>query len=190
LNGNAIFDRTDEELMAAYQRGEDGAFEELFRRYAPVVTGYMRRGYRSEHDAQDLTQQVFLHLHRGRHDYRAVAPLRPWLMTIARNVLRDRLRHERRRAAMLCLDDVLAEHATGPGTAVEQRTELRQALGDAMSRLPGTLRALIRARLLEERPYAEIGRQLGISRGAAKVRMHRAVSALRRLLDEAGYRME
>ena len=79
--------------MGAYQRGDHGAFEELFARYAALVTGYMRRGYRSEHDAQDLTQQTFLHLHRGRHDYRAGAPLRPWLMTIARNVLRDRIRH-------------------------------------------------------------------------------------------------
>jgi RNA polymerase sigma-70 factor (ECF subfamily) len=180
-------DCTDEELMGAYQRGDHGAFEELFARYAALVTGYMRRGYRSEHDAQDLTQQTFLHLHRGRHDYRAGAPLRPWLMTIARNVLRDRIRHERRRDAMVSLDDVFAGHATGAGAAVERRTELREALEAAMGRLPRTLGTLIRARLLEDRPYPEIARQLGISSGAAKVRMHRAVSALRRLLEEAGY---
>jgi RNA polymerase sigma factor (sigma-70 family) len=173
--------------MDAYVRNAGdarAAFEELFARYQGLVTGFMRRGYRSEHSAQDLVQQTFLQLHRGRRDYRSGMPLRPWLMTIARNVLRDRIRYERRRPPMMDLEDV---HPPAPGDSVERRSELRQATEDAMASLPSGLRALIQARLVGEESYDQIARRLGISKGAAKVRLHRAMAALRKILVAAGY---
>jgi DNA-directed RNA polymerase specialized sigma24 family protein len=52
--------------MAAYATGDDYAFAELFRSCAPILTrSFMRRGKRSS-DAQDLVQQMFLHVHRAR----------------------------------------------------------------------------------------------------------------------------
>jgi RNA polymerase sigma-70 factor (ECF subfamily) len=144
----------------------------------------MRRGYRSEHSARDLVQQTFLQLHRGRRDYHAGRPLRPWLMTIARNVLRDRIRYERRRPPAVSLDQALAPEAN-PG--VEHRAELRQEIDAAMEKLPGGLRQLIHARFLDNESLDRIAERLGISKGAAKVRLHRAVSALRGILEEAGH---
>ena len=175
------------EAYAADAGNAREAFEELFARYSGLLTAYMCRGYRSEHSARDLVQQVFLQLHRGRRDYRSGRPLRPWLMTIARNVLRDRIRYERRRPPAVSLDQALAPPPADPGGGVEARAELRQEIDVAMEKLPGGLRNLVHARFLDNEPLDRIAERLGISKGAAKVRLHRAVSALRKILEEAGH---
>jgi RNA polymerase sigma-70 factor (ECF subfamily) len=169
--------KSDEELMVAYAAGDGAAFDTLFDRYAGLVLGYMRRGYLSRTDAQDLAQQTFLQLHRARRDYKAGAPLRPWLMTIARNVKRDHFRKQSRRDVMAPLLEDL-----GRSDVRFERGDLRELLGRAIERLPKTLGIVVRARWLEERSYDEIGRELGISPGAAKVRAHRACRALRTIL--------
>jgi len=164
--------------MTRYASGSEEAFEQLFARTAPLVLGYMRKGYVSLADAQDLAQQTFLQLHRARKDYKHGAPLRPWLMTIARNVKRDHFRRESRRDAFAPLLDEL-----GREDARIERGDLGELLGGAIDRLPSTLAAVVRARWLEERDYADISRELGISVGAVKVRAHRACRALRTILS-------
>jgi len=169
--------------MLAYASGDGAAFDELFRRYHALVGRYMRRGYFTEADAQDLTQQVFLQLHRARRDYRPGMQLRPWLMTIARNLKRDHIRRERRRPRFTALPD----EPVGAAERDEDRGALREALGNALRRLPGSLRRVVEARWFEHLSHVEISRRLGISESAAKVRMHRAYRALRRILDESGH---
>lgn len=169
--------------MLAYVAGDDVAFEELFRRYHDLVRGHMRRGYLSEADVEDLTQQVFLQLHRARRDYRPDRPLRPWLMTIARNVKRDHLRREMRRPQPA---ELLDQHVGRPEPGVD-RVALREALDEALRLLPASLRRILEAYWVEHLSHAEIARRHGISRAAAKVRVHRAYRALRRRLAEYGY---
>jgi len=172
---------TDEQLMAAYRSGDRGAFDALYARYGGIVFGRMRRGTGSLSDARDLAQQVFLQLHRARRDYREGQPLRPWLMTIARNVLRDHLRRLRRRLPMLPLVEEPAADAPGG-----DRVEIRELVHDALARLAPDLRVVVRSYWLEHRSHAWIARELGISRGAVKVRAHRAYRALRRILLAKG----
>lgn len=171
--------------MRAWAAGEEAAFEEIFARYGDFVLGYMRRGYRPKEDARDLTQQTFLQLHRARKDFRGDRPLRPWLMTIARNVLRDHLRRERRRILTDGIEGVLRDR----GTAADEpeRLALRDALAGAVARLPASLRAVVEGHWNEHRSYAELARRLGTTRAAVKVRAHRAYRALRKMLAEEGY---
>jgi len=169
--------------MRAYVAGDEAAFEELFRRSFDLVRGYMRRGYISEADVQDLIQQTFLQFHRARQDYRPDKPLRPWLMTIARNVKRDHLRRERRRPQLTAL---LGPHVS-PGDPGVDRVALREALGEARCQLPQSLRRIFEAYWVEHLSHAEIARRHGLSRSAVKVRVHRAYRALRLSLAEYGY---
>ena len=55
---------SDEALFAAYIRGDPGAFEELFRRYAPVLIRLFRRDIYRSQDAEELVQETFLRAHR------------------------------------------------------------------------------------------------------------------------------
>ena len=176
---------SDADLMVAYADGDEDAFDALFRACGPLVFGYMRRGGRPVEEARDLTQQAFLHLHRARKDFRRGESLRPWLMTIARNVLRDHLRRERRRAVSVGLEALL------DGLAGSQREEpetvLREALDVAIARLPASLRVVVEEHWFAHRPYREIARDLGTSRSAVKVRAHRAYRRLRAILSEEGF---
>jgi RNA polymerase sigma-70 factor (ECF subfamily) len=175
--------RSDEQLMLAYVAGDAVAFEELFRRYHDLVRGHMRRGYLREADVEDLTQQVFLQLHRARRDYRAHKPLRPWLMTIARNVKRDHFRRQQRWPGLTALPD---QDLSQADSGVD-RVALREALDKALGLLPGSLRSIVQAYWVEHLSHAEIARRFGISRAAARVRIHRAYRALRLRLTEYGY---
>ena len=80
----------EEALMAAYARGDDSAFVELFGSVGPTVQGFFIKRFHDPTVAEDLLQTTFLKLHRARHDYRTGAPLRPWLFTIASRVGIDR----------------------------------------------------------------------------------------------------
>jgi len=68
--------KSDEELMAAYVAGDQAAFEELFRRYAPALLRVIGRQLSSPGEAHDLVQQTFLQLHRARYDFKPGARLR------------------------------------------------------------------------------------------------------------------
>lgn len=167
--------------MRAYVAGDDDAFAALFARYGGRVLARMRRAV-GEAAARDLTQQTFLQLHRARNDFREDAALRPWLLTIARNVLRDHLRRVRRRPdeLPLLLDPSGTDRAT-------DSAEARAAVREAVAGLPESQRVVVRRQWLEHRSHTDIARELGISRGAVKVRAHRAYRALRRVLGAQGY---
>src|SRR5271154_4911328 len=114
---------TDEELMAAYVAGDRAAFDEIFRRYAPVLFRTLRRGAGGE-EAGDLLQQTFLQLHRSRADFNRGAALRPWLFTIAINVKRQHWRALSRRRETRLGDEI--DHVVGAIDATE-----REPIGEA-----------------------------------------------------------
>lgn len=173
---------SDEELMESYVAGDGHAFELLFGRYGTLVLRYMRRGYLNGADAEDLTQQVFLQFHRARFDYEPGRPLRPWLMTIARNVKRDFLRRLQRRPLVIDLAPGRAPVEDMASRALESREAVRRA----MAKLPPTLRIVVELHWQHRLRFAQIAQKLGISTSAAKVRAHRAYRALRKSLPEFG----
>ncbi len=80
---------TDEELMKSYVKDDTMAFEILYQRYSGKVLGYLLQKTRSKNIAQDLTQDVFLKLHRSRGLYNQDLAFAPWLFTITRSVFLD-----------------------------------------------------------------------------------------------------
>ena len=94
------------ELRERLARREPAALAHFFDAYFERVYGYLRRLVPDEHQAEDLTQDVFLQVHRALSSYDPTRDPRPWLFTIATNKLRD---HWRARPAggggELSLDD-------------------------------------------------------------------------------------
>lgn len=80
---------SDEDLMDCYVKNDSMAFEILYRRYSSQVVGYLIGKTRSQKSAQDLAQDVFLKLHRSRHQYNKMLPFAPWLFSITRSVFLD-----------------------------------------------------------------------------------------------------
>lgn len=176
--------RSDAEWMAAYQAGDERAFAELFRHYAPMIERFFLRQGKRRADAQDLTQETFLHVHRGRCYFRRGEPLRPWLFTIARNVGHDHGRRAARRPEAFCELDSFAAQDEARDRHMLGHRERCEALRAALTQLPAADRALLDEHWFADRAFSEIAAREGLQSGTLRVRAHRACLRLREMLAE------
>lgn len=175
--------RTDEELMTAYVAGDSGAFEHLFERYAGLLYRVVRRRLESDDDARDVVQQTMLQLHRARHDFRSGSPLRPWLFTIALNLVREQHRRRGRRREQPLDDEQRAQASPEPlPEAAREARERHVRVRAALASLPEQQRQVIELHLFEDTPYDEIAQIVGASVAAVRVRAHRGYERLRQIL--------
>lgn len=173
---------SDEELMLAYRAGDEAAFRELFRRYAPRLLRAVRMSAISDDDARDLLQQTFLQLHRARNDFQRGRRLRPWIYTIALNLKRDLLRRRGRRVE-IALEPEQFERPATQNDALERRAEAQQ-LRAALQQLPDAQREVIELHWFAELPFSEIAQSVGAGLSTVKVRAHRGYKRLRALLEQ------
>jgi RNA polymerase sigma-70 factor (ECF subfamily) len=174
--------RSDEELMAAYVRGDNAAFDMLFDRYAGVLYRLVRRRVGSDDDARDIVQQTLLQLHRARLDFRPGSRLRPWLFTIAMNLVREYYRRQGRRREQALERDPVVLDAIEPDGAQLTRERVASVRA-ALDRLPEQQREVIELHWFEESPYEEIATIVGASVAAVRVRAHRGYERLREILS-------
>lgn len=177
---DAGLEPSDEVLMQAYLGGEPGAFERIFRRYAERIYAVMLRHGMTPEDARDLVQQTFTRMHQARNDFRPGALLRPWLWTIAYNLMRDSMRRrgtrnrgERGLRELRAAADELSDGAD---------PDLLRALETAMGALPDGQREVLVLHYYEGLSFAEIGEVMDVKEGTVRVRAHRAYRRLRELM--------
>lgn len=168
---------SDEQLMLGLRDGELAAFDALFRRHYETVRAFCARTMGSANNGEDLAQETFLRILRHRATFRGDARFTTWAYRIARNVCLEqlgRLSRERRLAEQWRAD--AASAAPGqpdPGDDASER------LAAAMASLPADHRELLVLCRYQGLPFTEIGAILGCTAGAARVRAHRALTALR-----------
>jgi RNA polymerase sigma-70 factor (ECF subfamily) len=180
----AVGGETDEELVREVRAGASARFEVLVRRHAGRARHAARTVLRDEGDVEDVVQQALLQAFVGLRTFDGAAAFSTWFTRIALNEARMRARRARRepRPAWTWLEGV-ASQASPPDEAAALREALaRVRLG--MACLPTAHREVLRLRHVEGLALAEVGARLGISEGAAKVRLHRARRVLRRALGE------
>jgi RNA polymerase sigma-70 factor (ECF subfamily) len=174
----------EREIVRAAQRGDRAAFEAIVQRYQSCIFGYLRARLIQRSDAEDLMQEVFLRFYLGRARFDTSALVRPWLIGIARNLLREYLRsNDRRRKKETAWTELCLE--------IEQTVAGGDArYDDAMQHLPACLEGLGRtAREAIDLHYAanlrlaDIAERLRRSAGAVKLLLFRARQALRYCLE-------
>jgi RNA polymerase sigma-70 factor (ECF subfamily) len=172
----------DRALLLRYRHGEEAAFEALFRRYQPYVYRVCLGMLGNGEDAADVTQEVFLRLHRRPDSYRGDAALGTWLYRVAVNCCLDELRSRKQRALRF-LEEV-EFHTEEADPAVAERLvmagEEQRAVRRILSTLPPDYRAVLVLRHFEQLSYEELCGVLGLSLPQAKTRLFRA----RRLFKE------
>ena len=179
---------TDAELIR--RAGSDpSAFGEIYRRHAVAVHAWHRRHL--EWAAADLTAETFAQAWLSRRRFRDVrdGSALPWLLGIARNVLRDSAKRDRietraRERLGLALD--LASEDEGYA-AVEDRLSPRTALRAALESMPPHERDAVALRVVGELSYAEVAERLQVRPAAARLRVSRGLRRLSLLTrkDEA-----
>lgn len=169
--------------MEAYVKGDGMAFERLFATLAPALRAFFLRSVGNASDAEDLMQTTLLKVHGSRDRWRQGARLRPWIFTIAARVRSDWLRR-RGRALEDPLDD---EEPAAPAPETDAVTaslgrEREERVRAAIDSLTESQRIIVHLHRFEDLTFAEIGKALGMSEGAAKLRAFRAYDRLRKLL--------
>lgn len=186
--------KTDNELVKLAKKGDVEAFEELVIRHERRVYSLALRLTESSHDAQDVTQQVFLSAMKNLQGFRGAAAFSTWLTSIAAHaalkLIRKRrgLRHTSLDAAFetdgnseLPHPEFIADWRETPDQ-LAQRSETSQLLDNAMAALPAGHRAVFLLRDVEGLSVEDTARTLGLSRANVKVRLLRARLALREQL--------
>lgn len=160
----------------AEKQGVNDVAERAFRRHYGQVYRFVRRRTADHHRAEELTQQVFADAAASLRE--SSSPTLAWLYTVAKRRFADEVRRSVR-------GDTLAV-AAAPAEAREYGRDVTVSLRDAVARLPQGQRDVVVLKLLRGARFAEIGRLLGVSEEAAKMRFVRALEALRAELEQEG----
>jgi RNA polymerase sigma-70 factor (ECF subfamily) len=171
------------ELLERFARGDLDAFESLFRQFQGDVFRWIVRIVRERGAAEDLTIETFWRIHRAHARFDPERNFAAWARRIATNTALDYLKVARREVELPeDLPDLRSSALGDPGVQRDVRERVSKAFGE----LPAKLRVTATLALIEEEPYQEIADALGISVGAVKLRVFRAVRLLRKQLKQLG----
>lgn len=164
-------------LMRAANRGDASAYRQVLEGLAGplraiAVRGLARAG-RGREDAEDIVQETLLAIHLKRHTWDEQQPLEPWVKAIAHHKLVDALRRRGFRQHVSIEDD---DEALGVS---EPPAEFSTAeCAEALARLPERQRMIVEGMSIEGRSAREVGKRVGMTEGAVRVALHRALKAL------------
>lgn len=171
--------KTDEQLMELYQKGDAAAFELIYQRFASRILGFLRQKTGSDRKAQDLTQEVFLKLHRSRDQYNQMLPLAPWIFSISRSVFLDSVKKKTREDLTAPeefdqIEDPKAEMDSG---------SLSEESSKALNTLPESQKQAVSLRVLDEATFEEIAERLSTSPENARQLFSRGMKKLKSSLS-------
>src|SRR3954466_3603167 len=193
-SGGAGAEFSDEALVAAIRRGDDLAFERLYKRYQRRIAAYIHGMVHDHGRAEDITQDVFMSaLRRMRETDRPIV-FKPWVYEIAKNACIDAFRRSKRAEEVSYdAEDGLGGSEYGrlvsstptPGAAVDTRMSLEHLRG-AFGGLSEMHHDILVMRELEGLSYREIGQRLGMSRPSVESTLFRARRRLTEGDEELG----
>ena len=156
-------------LVRRCLRGDDEAIIGLVQRFQAEVFGLCVRLLNHRHDAEDVTQEVFLRIFRSLRGWDPQRPLKPWIMGIAVNRCRTWLAQRGRRPELV---DYLQD--TLPGPAADDSDELLQEIQAALAELRLEYRTAFVLFHEHGQPYEDIARVMDRPVGTIKTWLHRA----------------
>ena len=165
-------------------QADRAAFANLYRRYLDRVYGYAFYQLGDHHDAEDVTERIFLAALRALPDFTDQgATFRAWLFRIAHNTIANVHRSRaRRRTEPLPEDFERAAPNADPAGQVALADELRQ-IRRVVAQMPEDRRQVILLRFVDDLTTAEIAAVLDRSPGAVRVLLHRSLRELAERLD-------
>jgi RNA polymerase sigma-70 factor (ECF subfamily) len=175
----------DRELVARARDGDADAYGALVARHQRAAFRAAWLIVRDPGEAEDAVQEAFVKAWRAMPRFRPDAPFRPWILRIASNEARNRIRSTRRRDALALREAAASsgDAAPSPETAALARDDA-EALAHALERLPERDRLVIGYRWLLDLSESETAEVLGVRPGTVKSRLSRALVRLRAALAE------
>lgn len=166
----SLNDLGDEDLMKAYQLGDENAFRTLYERHSAKVFGFLKKRTKSQVITEDLFQGVFLKLHKVRSSYNPNFPFLPWLYTITKSVMLDGFRKAKKNQEIAYydkLDQITKEDDKEPVTLPD------------LSQLSDRQKKALELRYEKELSFDEIAKELKTSPSNARQLVSRGIKYLR-----------
>ena len=181
-------------LVELARAGDEAAFEKLVTLYERKVYATAFRYTANEHDAMDISQEVFIRVFRFIHTFNLESSFSTWIYRITVNVCKDHLRKRASRAELpLELTDeesgeytVEISDSTYDPVELYEQAELRQEIRRAIDDLPDNYKEIVLLRDIGGLSYDEISQTLDIEVGTVKSRLSRAREKLRNFLLQNG----
>jgi RNA polymerase sigma-70 factor (ECF subfamily) len=178
---------SDEDLIAALQAGDDAALAPLMERWELGVKSFLLHLGVPTSDVDDVAQEAFVRLYEKRASFRMGAAFKPWLLTLAGNLGRNRLRwrFRRREDSIQAMDDTqpggfqYADSSALPASVLAEKASVARTVRSAVEALPANLREAVVCVELEELSYNEAAQIIGCSTKAVETRLYRARQLLR-----------
>ncbi len=175
---------TPDQLIERCLDGDQDAWEVVVRQNWRKVFNVAYKFVGRHEEAEDLTQDIFLKIFRSLNTFDRRANFQTWLISVSRNLCIDYYRSVRKERETIdrqvTAEDVApASLDAGPLAALEQR-DLAELLRRALETLPGSLRAAVMMRDIQELSYQEIADRLHLPEGTVKSRINRGRKELAR----------
>jgi RNA polymerase sigma-70 factor (ECF subfamily) len=182
----------DSAVVSAYLDGETRAFDELVDRYQNRLLNFVFRTTGDRERAEDLVQEVFVRVYRHINRFDRSRKFSTWIYTIASNLAKNELRNRSRNPLVLFQairrnwedDDrplQFEDPASRPDDMFRKR-HLREAVEEAVQKLPRHHRNVFVLRELEGKSYEEIAEITSTNLGTVKSRLNRARNAFASLV--------
>jgi RNA polymerase sigma-70 factor (ECF subfamily) len=180
-----VSELTDYELTQRSSKGDMVAFEEVYQRHHRRVYSICLRMLKNSTEAEDLTQDVFIQLHRKIGSFRGDSAFTTWLHRLTVNQV---LMHFRKRNVKF--EKTTEEGETpvqvvaGSGNPRKMPVVDKIALEHAIAQLPNGYRNVFVLHDIEGYEHEEVARILGCSVGTSKSQLHKARLKLRKLIKK------
>ena len=179
---------TDESLMLGVQAGQPGALESLYGRHSASAQRVAASICHDEGRAQDVVQEAFIAVWRGREGYRPAGSFKSWLLRTVRNRALDRIRNDsaKKRPPNPAYGAAIArdESASGPLSELILHEE-NEALRIALGHLPEAQSAIVELAFFGGFTHDEISSRLDLPVGTVKGRMRLGLEKMRRQVERS-----
>ncbi len=173
------------ELLERVQRGDRGAFNDLYDALAPMVFGAVKRVLRDPAMSEEVAQEVFVEIWKTADRFDSTrASASTWAITMARRRAVDRVRHEQsQRNRIEALRHQPADSVTDPAATVVSSLDTER-VEQALAQLPEDQREVITLAFIDGLAHGAIAERLGIPLGTVKGRARGGLKRLRTLIGE------
>jgi len=181
---------TEAELVQRLKDKDPAAWHQLVEQHQLLVYNVCKGFLHNAHDAEDLSQDIFIEVFNNAHKFRGDAKISTWLYRIAVNRSLNFMRNSNKRRFWKEIDVLFGVSAPQNTTAfvpsIEtapmETSEQRSLLDKAISQLPENQRIAFTLNKIEELPYAEVAEIMELSLSAIESLIHRARQNLRKKL--------
>ena len=168
---------TDHDIMLNVRNGDVGQLGLLFEKYHRHLYNYFMLQVKNRQASEDLVQDVFYRILKYRHTYKTKGNFKTWMFTVARNARIDHFREQTVQPDTLEESNDIVSSDPWPDELCERENDIA-LLKKALAGLPEDKREVSIMSRFNDMRYEEIGRVLGCSVAAIKVRVYRAIKEL------------